>query len=149
MKVFEAEIIINAPIDVVWGHLTDFSRYPEWNPFIIRAEGNLAEGSLVTFRIANQPINFSSTIVTSIPNRELTWESQPIPGLKPRYIRQLEALDATRTRFYHRDEFSGGLIPLIAPVLTMQFSPFYVQMCEALKQRAETVSPKQLLEVSA
>ncbi len=32
MKVFEAPIDIEAPIDVVWHHLTDFASYPEWNP---------------------------------------------------------------------------------------------------------------------
>ncbi|KAJ3878122.1 hypothetical protein F5051DRAFT_452541 [Lentinula edodes] len=30
----EANILIDAPIDVVWSVLLDFSKYPEWNPFV-------------------------------------------------------------------------------------------------------------------
>lgn len=137
MKVFEAGIEINAPIDVVWNILTDYRTYPDWNPFVIRAEGAMAEGEQVKFRVANQPIDFEATIVSLIPQQEFIWESQPIPGLKPRYIRQLTQLDANRTHFYHRDEFSGWLVTLIAPILSMQFSPFYEATCEALKNYAE------------
>ncbi|KAJ3772782.1 hypothetical protein FB446DRAFT_642900 [Lentinula raphanica] len=30
----EADILINAPIDVVWNVLLDFPSYPDWNPFV-------------------------------------------------------------------------------------------------------------------
>ncbi|NET51393.1 MAG: SRPBCC domain-containing protein, partial [Merismopedia sp. SIO2A8] len=28
---YHTDIVINAPIQEVWAHLTDFSTYPEWN----------------------------------------------------------------------------------------------------------------------
>jgi len=37
MKVFESQIDINAPIELVWQHLTAFEHYPEWNPFVLWA----------------------------------------------------------------------------------------------------------------
>lgn len=140
MKVFEATIEINAPIDIVWQFLADFSSYPDWNPFIVWAEGALDEGANVNFKVAGQSINYKAEIVTVKPQAELTWIGQvPLPGVHPRYIRIVESLGENRTRFSHRDEFSGWLVPLIAPVLNLQFSRFYVPTCEALKQHAETV----------
>lgn len=36
-----AEIRIEAPVETVWDVLLDGARYPEWNKFIIRVEGDL------------------------------------------------------------------------------------------------------------
>ena len=38
------QVMINAPVDQVWNVLTDFDRFPEWNPVIRRVEGRLAVG---------------------------------------------------------------------------------------------------------
>lgn len=138
VKVFEADIEIHAPVEVVWHHLTDFASYPEWNPFIIWAEGDLREGSIVTFKALGVPTKLTAPITTLIPNAALIWEAtMPIPGIFPRYIRRLEALDGTRTKFINREEFSGWLMPLAAPLLTMQLGTIYEDCCEALKARVE------------
>ena len=39
MKELRSEIEIEAPTERVWGVLTDFAAYPEWNPFIRRVSG--------------------------------------------------------------------------------------------------------------
>ena len=95
MKVLESQIEIDAPIDVVWQHLTDFAHYPEWNPYILSAEGELKQGSLVRFKVAGLPGTLSAPIVSLVENKELIWEARlPMPGIKPRYIRRLEEIDA-------------------------------------------------------
>jgi len=38
------DIVIDAGAERVWGVLTDFASYPEWNPMIRRASGELAPG---------------------------------------------------------------------------------------------------------
>jgi uncharacterized protein YndB with AHSA1/START domain len=38
---------IAAPPDVVWAVLTDYSRYPEWNPFTVRVETAFEVGSVI------------------------------------------------------------------------------------------------------
>jgi len=53
VKELRSEIEIEAPTERVWGVLTDFAAYPEWNPFIRRVSGRAelderqAEGSEV------------------------------------------------------------------------------------------------------
>jgi len=45
MKEVFSEIEIQATADRVWQVLTDFARYPEWNPFIRRISGEPKEGT--------------------------------------------------------------------------------------------------------
>lgn len=33
-----ASVSIDAPLDLVWSVMLDVDRYPEWNPFVVRAE---------------------------------------------------------------------------------------------------------------
>ena len=51
MKSIRTDIAIDAPPETIWQILTDFSRYPEWNPFIPAAEGAAREGETITVRI--------------------------------------------------------------------------------------------------
>ena len=44
MKELKTEIEIEATSEKVWSILTDFEKYPEWNPFIKRASGNVKKG---------------------------------------------------------------------------------------------------------
>ncbi|MEQ8677060.1 MAG: SRPBCC domain-containing protein [Aggregatilineales bacterium] len=138
MKVFEAMIDIDAPRATVWQHLTDFSSYPQWNPFIVRAEGELKQGNVIRFRASAMPITISALIASLIPEEEFIWEARfPLPGMNPRYIRQLQSLDDGRTRFINREEFTGFLVPLMTPILNSQ-AGIYQKTCEALKARVET-----------
>ena len=41
----ETEVEINGTASQVWEVLTDFGRYPEWNPFILWITGTLQTGS--------------------------------------------------------------------------------------------------------
>jgi len=138
MKVFEAQIEIQAPIDVVWQKLTDFSRYPEWNPFILEAQGELKQGSVVTFRVPGVPVEMTAPITSLVEPTELIWEAQSsIPGMQPRYIRVLQKIDDNRTLFINREEFEGWLATLLSPVLQMQLGGYYPQTCQALKEFVE------------
>jgi hypothetical protein len=138
MKVLESQSEIGAPIDVVWQHLTDFASYAEWNPYILSAEGELKQDSLVRFKVAGIPMMLSAPIVSLVENKELIWEARlPFPGVKPRYIRRLEEIDANRTRFINREEFTGWAVPLMSPILNLMSKPLFPKTCAALKQRAE------------
>ena len=45
MREISTEIVINAPAENVWTVLTDCECYPEWNPFIPDAKGDVREGA--------------------------------------------------------------------------------------------------------
>jgi uncharacterized protein YndB with AHSA1/START domain len=47
-------IDIAAPPERVWEVLTQLAAYPEWNPFIVRAEGTVAVGERLSPRMQNQ-----------------------------------------------------------------------------------------------
>ncbi len=50
MKEIYTEIEINASASTVWDILTDFDKFPRWNPFMKKISGSLQEGaSLETF----------------------------------------------------------------------------------------------------
>ena len=139
MKTLEAQIEINAPVDVVWQALTDFSTYPEWNPYILWAEGDVQEGSIVKFKVVGQPFPFTAPIVSLVENKELIWEArQPVPGMQPRYIRRLEALDDNRTLFINREDFDGSIVPFISPMLNLMLKRYFPKTCLALKQYVES-----------
>jgi uncharacterized protein YndB with AHSA1/START domain len=44
MPIYQTSFEINAPATRVWEVLTDFRSYPQWNPQILWASGNIEEG---------------------------------------------------------------------------------------------------------
>ena len=51
MRSISATVDIAAPPDRVWAVLSDLSAYPEWNPFIRMASGELTAGKRLTLRL--------------------------------------------------------------------------------------------------
>jgi len=47
MKELYSVIEIDAPADKVWGILTDFDSYSDWNPFIRKIKGKVEEGKKI------------------------------------------------------------------------------------------------------
>ena len=41
---YSAAATINASPDVVWALLTNAADYPNWNPTVVRVEGDIVEG---------------------------------------------------------------------------------------------------------
>lgn len=52
--VAKTELLINAPIDLIWAINLDLAKYPEWNPFIVcvtHIPPKLAVGSQITLHV--------------------------------------------------------------------------------------------------
>ncbi len=85
MKELRSQIEIQASAERVWQLLTDFASFPQWNPFIRRASGNVQVGKRLEVNI--QPsgasgMTFRPTVLKAAPNRELRWLGRLlIPGL--------------------------------------------------------------------
>ena len=76
MKENRNVIEIQSTPDRVWEALTEFDKYPEWNPLLCRAEGNLAVGEKVnlTARSESKEMNLLCTVKTVESNRQFSWE---------------------------------------------------------------------------
>jgi hypothetical protein len=142
MKELHSEIEIQASAERVWQILTDFSNFPQWNPFIRRASGSPTMGGKLEVRI--QPsgasgMTFRPTVLKAEPNRELRWLGHLlIPGLfDGEHIFTIEALGPDRVRFTQSEIFNGLLVPLLARSLDAGTQRGFAEMNQALKVKAE------------
>jgi hypothetical protein len=142
MKQLANEVEINASAERVWQLLTDFARFPQWNPFIHHASGETTIGAQLEVTIqpsGAQRTTVRPTVLKAEPNRELRWlERLPIPGLLDvERIFTIEPLGADRVRFTQREIFTGLLVPLRASHHRTDTRRGFKEMNRALKLRAE------------
>lgn len=102
----------------MWAVLTDFARYPEWNPFIRQASGDVAVGARLTVRIQppdGRPMTFRPVVQQLSTERELRWLGHlGLPGLfDGEHVFRLEPVGADRTRFTQSERFRGLLVSLV------------------------------------
>lgn len=76
MKTINTEIEIHASAERVWGLLTDFAHFPQWNPFIRRISGEARAGARLEAFL--QPpgargMTFHPVVLKAEQNRELRW----------------------------------------------------------------------------
>ncbi len=142
MNELVTEIEINAPPERIWRILTDFSAFPEWNPFIRRATGDLVPGARLEVKL--QPsgargMTFRPTVLKADVNRELRWLGHLfVPGLfDGEHAFVVEPIGASRVRFVQRESFRGLLVPLLARGLETDARRGFEEMNRALKARAE------------
>lgn len=141
MKENRNEIEIQSTPERVWEIMTDFDKYPEWNPLLCRAEGKLAAGEKVnlTARSASNDMNLLCTVTAVEPNRQFSWKFHVIlPFLfRGEHIFKIEPINEHKVRFIDREIFHGLLVPLQAKKLEMDSKPAMIAMGEALKERVE------------
>jgi hypothetical protein len=144
MKELHTEIEIRASAERVWQLLTDFEKFPEWNPFLRRASGRIAVGARL--KVFLQPpgargITMKPKVIRMEPPRELRWLGHLfIPGLfDGEHIFIIEALGPGLVRFIQREVFSGILVPLFSRMLDKDTKRGFLEMNNALKTRAEMV----------
>ena len=114
MKRIHTVIDIAAPPAQVWEHLTDFTTYPEWSPFVRSVGGSPEEG--FRFRVAPQPpgkkraSTFKPTVTVAEPHRGFEWLGSL--GIK-RIFDDCHRFDLTPTdtgtRFEQSETFAGIL----------------------------------------
>jgi hypothetical protein len=145
VKELRSEIEIQASAERVWQLLTDFLSFPQWNPFIRKASGNLRVGERLEVNI--QPsgasgMTFRPTVLKAEPNRELRWLGHLlISGLfDGEHSFTIEPLGESRVRFIQREVFTGLLVPLFARGLDTDTRRGFEEMNQALKARAEQVA---------
>lgn len=136
------EIEIAAPAERVWGVLTDFPSYPEWNPLIRSVRGALGQGERLEVRIQQgdaRGITFRPIVLTAEKGRELRWLGHFLLPLlftgEHRFL--IEPMAADRVRFRQDEQFNGILVPFLRKGLDRVTRRGFEEMNLALKRRSE------------
>jgi hypothetical protein len=142
MRQIATEIEINAPAVKVWALLTDFEKYPEWNPFIISVEGEIKEGmkfKAILQQPGSGPMSFRPKCLKLERNMEFRWLGHLfVPGLfDGEHIFLLTDMNNTHTRFIQKENFSGLLVPVLWKQLNTKTRKGFELMNEKIKELAE------------
>jgi hypothetical protein len=118
MKRISTSIDIAAPAARVWAVLTDFARYPEWNPFIRRIVGSPATGTRLQVTIepaGGRAMSFLPEVIVCEPERELRWLGRVLVRgvFDGEHSFRLAPLTPGSCGFVHEERFSGILASLI------------------------------------
>jgi hypothetical protein len=136
------EVEIQAPPAVVYGVLTDFQRYPEWNPFLTAITGKLEPGARLSLELSlpeGAAYSLSPTLERATMNEELRWRSFYLMKalLEAEHFFFLREREPGVTRVVHGQNFSGFLLRFAGSSLTLA-ARGAVYMNLALKKRAES-----------
>jgi hypothetical protein len=128
----------------VWGVLTDFDSYDEWNPFM-RIVGRANEGAHLVVELRppdGRTTTFRPELVHVERNRELRWLGHLfVAGLFDGEHRfRLEPREDGGTHFVHSETFRGVLAGLLLRFTREQVVAGFEQMNAALKERAESLA---------
>lgn len=143
MREIRTDIGISAPAETVWRILTDFSRYPEWNPFIRSVEGVAEEGARLKIRLeppGGRAMSFKPTVLRVVPRRELRWRGRLLlPGVfDGEHVFALEEDGGGSVRFVQGEVFRGVLVPALWRFVGESTHAGFEAMNEAMKRRAES-----------
>lgn len=140
MAVYRTTFPVNVSAETVWGILTDFESYSEWNPSLPSISGELEVGSTVSLTLG-MPGRPSPRVKAKfreiVPGRRMTWHGNA--GADWLFAGDREFLiepepDGT-VLFTHVEDVHGLLFPLFRALMTLQRS--HDAFNAALKARAE------------
>jgi hypothetical protein len=133
---------IQSQPDVVWQILTGFGAYPDWNPFITQASGDIQVGQRLTLTIVppgGGGMTFRPRVTAFEHGHVLEWSGTlGIPGLfdgRHTFILEPSAGGTTLTQ---KEAFTGLLVPLSARML-LRTKRGFKNMNDALQNRADSL----------
>ncbi|BDS15460.1 SRPBCC domain-containing protein [Aureispira anguillae] len=109
MKSCHTQTIINAPISKVWAILTDFDRYPEWNPLVGKVWGTVKEGRIVFAHILPLKNVFPIQIISLKKQQKIVWKGTLLNAsiMMGEHYYELKDLGNNQTELQHGERFSG------------------------------------------
>jgi len=142
MPTLYAEIDINAPQSVVWEALMRKDQWRYWNTFFYDCEPGIriARGNelfLAMQRLeGDEETEFQPLITMLRPPSLMMWTSS-IPGLKTEHTFELQERMPGRTRYLHRETFSGILSKVFLPFIRQDERQGLRRMAQQLKIHVE------------
>ena len=138
------DIEIAAPIETVWEMLTDLAAYPNWNPFIVSADGRANVGERLANRMqppGGKGITFKPTVTVVEAPVAFEWLGRlGLPGIfDGRHRFDLAPSENGGTLMTQSEQFSGILVRFVRTSLDTQTLAGFEAMNAALKARAEAI----------
>jgi len=141
-KFIHTEIDIDADPHTVWDVLVDLASYPEWNPMVRKAGGEVRVGRRIRLHYepeGQKKRTFKPLLLAVEPGRELRWRGQP--GVRflfeSEHIYLLKQTPEGKTHLDHDMIFWGLLIPPVKSILEKATRQPFNDQNIALKERAE------------
>ncbi len=138
----ERSVDIAAPADAVWATLTDFTAYPEWNPFMQELKGTAEVGQQLRVRITpakGSEMTFTPTVLAATPGSELRWLGRVFI---PELLDGEHAFTLTPipggVRLTQSETFSGVLVPFFGGAIDV--GDDFDAMNQALRDRVESTA---------
>jgi hypothetical protein len=137
-------IEISADARTVWGILTDFEKYGEWNPFIRSIEGSKQIGARLNVFLqpsGTKGMRFRPRLLEFSEEHGIRWLGRlVIPGLfdGEHSFSMTRKADGS-VRFVQEETFRGILVPLLKRSLQNDTKRGFEEMNRALKARSEKV----------
>ncbi len=139
------EVEIAAPIEVVWETLIGLAAYPDWNPFIVSAEGCAEVGERLTNRMqppGGKGIKFKPTVTVVEPPVAFEWLGRlGLPGIfDGRHRFDLAPSENGGTLVTQSEQFDGILVRFMRSSLDTKTIAGFEAMNAALKARVESTT---------
>lgn len=140
MKNIETEILIEAPIEVVWRVLMNFEAYRHWNPFLtIEGEAVLGNKLDVIINMDGRKNFFKPKVVVCDEGRQFEWMGKLLlKGLfAGNHYFKLHPVTEFQTQLVHGENFSGILQGPIMKKIREKTIRGFETMNVAMKEYAE------------
>ena len=141
------ELDVDAPADIVWGVVSDMSRYVEWNPFVIRASSTCEVGAPIRMkvRLFSWFAQSQTEEITEFraPER-ICWglTGGGSSALRSRRCQVVASVDPSRSRYISEFQLSGWFAPVVMGLLSRRLADGFRGMSDAVKARAEQLHRK-------
>lgn len=136
------EIDINAPQSVVWEALARKDQWRFWNTFLYDCDPSLriARGNEIFLAMqrleGDEETEFQPIITMMRPPNMMRWVST-IPGLRTEHVFEIRENVPGRTRYIHRELFSGILSKVFLPFIRQDERQGMRRMSQQLKMYVE------------
>ena len=139
MKEYHTKVDIKVSRDIVWGVLTDFPNYKQWNPLVSKLSGNIVEGGTIYTTIVPLKNTFAATLLSYKENREIIWQGKRVAKflLAGKHYYRLKNVNASLTTLEHGEYFTGILSYFISNKLLKKMEDAFIEHNTALKNEIE------------
>jgi hypothetical protein len=136
------EIEISAPKSVVWQALIQKEAWSKWNTFLFdrtpEQPFKLGQTLLLSLRrlSGETETEFQARVTVVQPESCLQWVATA-PGFKNEHVFELQEVGWQRTKYTHRENYSGLITHLVLPMMRQDEQQGLRRMARELKQYVE------------